>query len=123
MEKFKDYLEKIEDLNKRACVHEVLAWVKESFPMLETRIGWNQPMFTHHGTFILGLSMAKGHLAITPEAAGIREFADKIDEAGYAKTGMIFRIPWDKEVHYPLLEEMIRFNLEDKKDCKTFWRK
>jgi uncharacterized protein YdhG (YjbR/CyaY superfamily) len=32
-------------------------------------------------------------------------------------------IPWDKPMDYELLERIIRFNIEDKKGCETFWRK
>ena len=123
MENFKAHPENMDDLDKRTRVHEVLAWVKDRFPMLETKMGWNQPMFTHQGTFLPGLGMAKAHLSIPPEAAGSRKFAEKIDQAGYSRSSMLFRIPREKEVNDALLEEMIRFNLEDKKDCKTFWRK
>lgn len=33
---------------------EVLDWVAEHYPELELRIAWNQPLFTHHGTYIIG---------------------------------------------------------------------
>lgn len=123
METFKDYISAIEEGNKRERTKEVLTWVKDNFPQLDTRIAWNQPMFTHEGTFILGFSIAKGHLAVTPEPAGIREFTKEIEKAGYSQTKMLFRIPWDAEVDYELLKKMILFNLEEKKGYKTFWRK
>ncbi|MCQ4950818.1 hypothetical protein NE646_14380, partial [Bittarella massiliensis] len=42
------------------------------FPDLTPKIAWNQPMFTDHGTFIIGFSAAKAHLAVAPERAGIQ---------------------------------------------------
>lgn len=74
MELFDEYLERIGDPRHRARIQEVLAWVAETFPELTPRIAWSQPMFTHHGTFIIGFSTAKNHLAIAPERAGLERF-------------------------------------------------
>lgn len=35
---------------------------------------------------------------------------------------MIIRMPWDKTFDYELLDDMIRYNLEDKVNCTSFWR-
>ena len=40
----------------------------EKFPQLKEENKWNQPMFNDHGTFIIGFSIAKGHIAVAPEA-------------------------------------------------------
>lgn len=32
-------------------------------------IAWNQPMFTHHGTYIIGFSAASKHIATPPDRA------------------------------------------------------
>lgn len=87
------------------------------------KIAWNQPMFTDHGTFIIGFSIAKHHLAVAPERAGIIRFSDEIVQAGYEHTKELIRIRWDGPVDYSLLEKMIEFNIMDKADCSTFWRK
>lgn len=123
VDNFDQYIEQIQDKDKRQRTKEVLQWVEKRFPELDKRIAWSQPMFTKGGSFIIGFSLAKGHLAVTPEAAGIEAFSEKIHQAGYTSGSMLFRINWEDPVNYPLLEEMILFNLEDKKDCKSFWRK
>jgi uncharacterized protein YdhG (YjbR/CyaY superfamily) len=108
---------------QRERTEEVLNWVAEKFPNLKPRIAWNQPMFTDHGTFIIGFSTSKKHLAISPELAGIEHFSADIVQVGYEHTKMLMRFPWDRPVDYALLEKMIAFNIEDKADCTTFWRK
>jgi uncharacterized protein len=123
MEIFEEFLSKIENDQQRDYTNEVLEWVTKEYPQLVPRIGWNQPMFTDHGTFIIAFSVAKKHLAVTPEKAGIDHFEDELKGAGYAYTSMIIRFPWDKPFDFNLLAKMIDFNLEDKKDCLTFWRK
>jgi len=123
MEVFSAYLAAIENDEHRRRTIEVLTWVQKTFPSLEPRFAWNQPMFTDHGTFIIGFSVASGHLALAPEGAGIRHFSEKIVESGYNHGAKFMRIKWELPVNYALLEEIIRFNREDKKDCTTFWRK
>ncbi|CAN7737917.1 iron chaperone [Paenibacillus sp. LjRoot153] len=123
MEVFAEFLGRIDNPQHRDRTEEVLTWVSEKFPNLEPKIAWNQPMFTDHGTFIIGFSVAKPHLAIAPEKAGILQFADDIVQAGYDHTKELVRIKWNSPVDYSLLEKMIAFNVADKADCSTFWRK
>ncbi len=56
---FTDYLASISDDQHRAKLADVLGWVSRKFPGLEPKIAWNQPMFTDHGTFIIGFEHSK----------------------------------------------------------------
>ena len=123
MKVFSDYLDRLDNDQHRARTKEVLDWVINKFPNLEARIAWNQPMFTHQGTFIIGFSVSGRHLAVSPERAGMIRFTDEISKAGYSQSKMLFRIRWEEPVNYDLLEQIILFNCTDKADCKTFWRK
>lgn len=123
MEVFKEYLARIDHPQHRARVEAVLNWVMQTFPNLAPRVAWNQPMFTDHGTFIIGFSMAKHHMAVAPEQAGILRFSGEIVQAGYTHSKELVRIPWDGPVDFSLLERIIAFNMSDKAACKTFWRK
>ncbi|MET3194792.1 iron chaperone [Bacillus sp. OAE603] len=123
MEVFAEYLEKIENPIHRERTEKVLTWVINKFPNLMPKIAWNQPMFTDHDTYIIGFSVSKQHLAVAPETVGINHFSDEIVQAGYDHTKQLVRIPWGSEVDYKLIEKMIEFNILDKKDCSTFWRK
>lgn len=123
MEIFTEFLMRIDHQQHRSRMKEVLMWVKEQFPRLKPEMKWNQPMFTDHGTFIIGFSVSRHHLAASPELAGIDRFSEEIVQAGYEHTKMLVRIPWDRPVDFSLLEKMIAFNISDKADCSTFWRK
>ena len=123
MDVFAEYLSGIGNLEHRARTEEVLTWVAERFPNLMPKIAWNQPMFTDHDTFIIGFSIAKQHLAVAPEKVGIDHFSDEIVKAGYGHTKQLVRIPWNDPVDFSLLEKIIEFNILDKADCSTFWRK
>lgn len=123
MEVFAEFLERIDNAQHRARTEEVLGWVLNKFPNLVPKIAWNQPMFTDHDTYIIGFSISKQHLAVAPERAGILRFSEDIVKAGYDHTDNLLRIKWGSPVNYYLLEEMIEFNILDKADCTTFWRK
>lgn len=123
MKVFLDYLKTIDDLEKRTRTEEVLHWVINNYPDLPPQIRWNQPMFTDHDTFIIGFSLAKDHLAVAPELAAINHFSDEIVKAGYDHSKMLIRIPWKSPLDYSLLGRIIDFNILDKMDCSTFWRK
>lgn len=123
MDVFDAFLDRIADTAQRARTQEVLSWTARTYPQLERKIAWKQPMFTEHGTFIIAFSIAKHHLAVAPERAGIVHFSEQIMQAGYDHTQQLLRIRWERAVDYDLLGRMIAFNIADKKDCTTFWRK
>ena len=123
MEAFVEYLAGIENLEHRSRLEEVLSWILKKYPDLVPKIGWNQPMFTDHGTYIIGFSVSKQHMAVAPEAAGIDRFSAEIKQAGYDYTKGLMRIRWDKPIDFSLLGKMIEFNIQDKAEYVTFWRK
>ncbi|MGO4348818.1 iron chaperone [Paenibacillus sp. MCAF9] len=122
MEVFEQYLATIFNPQHRERTEEVLTWVTKKFPNLMPKIAWKQPMFTDHDTYIIGFSVAKQHMAVAPEKAGINRFSEEIVQAGYDNTKELIRIPWASPVDFLLLEKIIEFNILDKADCSTFWR-
>ena len=123
MEIFKEYLKSIANSQHRDRMEDVLGWVIKEFPDLVPKIAWNQPMFTDHDTFIIGFSTAKLHIAVAPEKVKINRFSDEMMQAGYVHTENLVRIRWDIPVDFPLLKKIIEFNILDKVECWTFWRK
>jgi len=123
MEVFEKYLASIDNPDHRERTEEVLKWVVNEYPNMEPLIKWNTPMFSSHSTFIIGFSIAKHHMSVSPEPAGIVHFADDIAKAGYKGTKGLFRIPWNEQIDYELLKKLIEYNIQDKADYKSFWRK
>ncbi|RYM04737.1 iron chaperone [Sporolactobacillus sp. THM7-7] len=123
MDVFADYLSQMDNPQHRARMEDVFSWITKKFPNLKPEFKWNQPMYTDHGTFIIAFSTAKQHMAVSPEKAGIDHFSDEIVRAGYDHSKMLVRFPWDRPVDFSLLEKMITYNIADKADCSTFWRK
>ena len=123
MEDFEKYLTTIENEENRIRMRQVLAWVIKRFPDLRPKIAWNQPMFTDHDTFIIGFSVSRQHIAVAPESVAIEKFSAEIARSGYSQSSQIFRIRWEEEVDFSLLEQIIQYNRKDKADCTSFWRK
>jgi len=123
MDIFKAFLDKIENRQNRDRVEEVLSWISEKYPTLQPKIAWNQPMFTDHQTFIIGFSVAKKHMAIAPEKVAIDKFSEEIIQSGYEHSKELIRIQWDKPFDFSLLGRIIEFNMSDKAESTSFWRK
>lgn len=122
LELFKDFLSNINDIENQKKIEEILLWVNDNFE-LDKRVAWNQPMFTDHETFIVGFSIAKNHISVAPESKAITKFSQEILKSNYTHTKEIFRIKWSDDINYNLLKEIIEYNIEDKQDYDTFWRK
>lgn len=122
MEVFQAFLNKIEDPENKAILTDVLSWVRETYPDLVPVVKWNQPMFTDHGTYIIGFSFSKKHFAVAPEAVTIQHFSDDIKQANYEYTDNIIKIRWEQDIDYSLLAALIDFNILDKIDYSSFWR-
>lgn len=118
-----EFLATIPNDDNRARMVEVLNWVAEHYPELELRIAWNQPMFTHHGTYIIGFSAASKHMAMAPERATIIRFEPVMRERGTDFGKMFSRQPWNKPFDYELLDAFIQHQLTEKQDITSFWRR
>lgn len=119
---YDDYLAKIENPDHRQKMAKVLRWVEERYPNLVGKIAWNQPMFTDHGTFIIGFSVAQKHFAFAGEDEIIAVFGPEFDRLGLFYGKKLVRVSFDQEVPYDLLAKVIEYNIADKQDCQTFWR-
>jgi len=120
---FKPYLEGIDNLLQKERLETIFTFIDQNYPNLKGRIAWNQPMYTYKDTFIIAFSVSKKHIAVSPEQKGIIAFKKQLEDANYVYTQMIFRIPNDAVINLDLLRSIINYNIEDKKELKTFWRK
>ncbi|HFU4514340.1 TPA: iron chaperone [Streptococcus suis] len=66
--------------------------IQKEFQNLTVELKWNQPMFIMNGTFIIGFSVAKNHISITPEAVTMAIFTNDIKAANYEATNNLFKI-------------------------------
>ena len=116
-----EFLATIPNADNRARMVEVLDWVAQHYPELELRIAWNQPMFTHNRTYIIGFSTASKHMAMAPERATMIRFEPVMRERGTDFGKMFARQPWNKPFDYELLDAFIQHQLAEKQDITSFW--
>lgn len=118
---FREYVEGISDPEMREKMESVLVFCSEQYPQLKPRIGWSQPMFTDHGTYIIGFSVAKDHISIGLESTTMEHFADLIKAEGLVAKKMTFQIKRKQAIPEQLLKTIIDQTLVLKKDIHTFW--
>jgi len=122
MEMFQPILDAIDNETHRNKLKEVLTWIHEQYLSLTGKIMWNQPMFIHGKTFIIGFSVSKHHLAFSPEKACIDHFEKAIEASGYKRTKMLVQIKWNQPIDYELLGRIIDHNIKEKAGSDHFWR-
>ncbi|MFH5882243.1 iron chaperone [Liberiplasma polymorphum] len=122
METLNDYLETVENPKIRETLSNIFNWIGLHYPQLEPAIKWNQPMYMHHGTFIIGFSKAKKHLNMAPEEPAITKFEVQLKKLEYHRTKMLIQVKDHQEFSFDLLKSIIDFVIEDKKDITSFWR-
>ena len=113
-----EFLSTIPDADNRERMIDVVL----TYPELELRIAWNQPMFTHHGTYVIGFSAASKHMTMTPEHATMIRFEPVMRERGTDFGTMLARHPWNEPFDYELLDAFIQYQLAEKRDITSFWR-
>jgi uncharacterized protein YdhG (YjbR/CyaY superfamily) len=116
------YFEAGKSSAQRAQLIPLLNWVHTTFPQLTPRVAWNQPMFTDHGTFIIGFSTAKDHLNIALETPTLDHFRAAIEANGDHATKMLWQINFETPVNHDLLAQTIQYNIDTKQATTTFWR-
>ncbi|GMA09090.1 hypothetical protein GCM10025886_22410 [Tetragenococcus halophilus subsp. flandriensis] len=123
MQNLEDYIASIEKKEHQEKFTTLTNAVYSKFPQLQLVFKWNEPMFVYKETFIISFIKTKKHITVSPEVAGIKQFFDRITACGYSMGKSTFRIKWEEAIDYPLLYDIIQFNLDEKQDYPTFWRK
>lgn len=119
---FEDFVNSIENDANRVKFQELLEFVLTEFPELETVVKWNQPMFTAHGTYIIGFSVTKNHINVAPERAGMIHFEEVIKSRDVGFTKMLIQMKWTKPIDFDLIKELIIHNIIEKENTTSFWR-
>lgn len=117
-----EFLDAMRVPEQRETLRGLVEWVSGTWPELEPVIKWNQPMFLHHGTYIIGFSVFAKNIAVGPENALMDRMRAEIEAAGYTTTQRLFRIGWDDPIDRPLLTRIIETQIAEKADVTGLWR-
>ena len=121
MNQIDEYLANISEENQRAKLSELLKWVTKTFPKLALQIKWKQPIFTDHDTYIIGFSVAKKHLTVGLETRNLQHVAPLLEQNGIKHGTNTFKIVFTDKIPYDLLNQIIEYVIDDKKEITTFW--
>jgi uncharacterized protein YdhG (YjbR/CyaY superfamily) len=117
----KDYMETIKEESQRERVTNLINWIEKTFETLKLEVKWNQPMFTDHGTYIIGMSVSKNHLAIGVEARTMERLVEIIEGSEYEHSKMLIKIKWSQAIDYEFLSLIINDIIRDKESVNSFW--
>lgn len=120
---FYDFINNIQNQTQKEKLSSIIQFIDEKYPHFERKIAWGQPMYTDYGTFIIGFSVSSKHISVSPEFKGMEKFREELIKANYNPSTMMFRILNTQEINFDLLKRVIDFNVLDKKNIQTFWRK
>ncbi|EKK20371.1 hypothetical protein B808_5 [Fructilactobacillus florum 8D] len=116
------YLANIKDPAHQACFKNVLTWIDNQFPQLTLEMRYNQPMFTVHKTYIIGLSAATAHYAIGVERSSeMKVIQAEIERLQLSCGKKVIRIPYELPLPTELLQTLITARLKTKANCHNFW--
>lgn len=123
LEKINIHFNKIENEKNRNIVKNLYFEMCEKNPEIEIRYAWNQPMLVSkkNGTFIMMISVAKNHFGIGLELETMNVFEKEIKDNKYGKLKKGITIKYEDYVDQDMIQKMITFTLEYKKDAKGFW--
>ncbi|HHU07961.1 MAG TPA: iron chaperone [Clostridiaceae bacterium] len=116
-----EFFDSIDTAEKQEKMRQVFDWIEKNYPQFDLRVGWNTPMFTDHGTYIVGFSTTKNHFSAGFESKIMEQFQDELRKREISHGKMIVRFPWSEEVDYDLLARMIDYTIDVKKDVQSFW--
>lgn len=116
-----EYIDRIDNLDYQIQFKAVVEWLLKTYPQIKSVYKWNKPMFTDHGTYIIGFSVATKHFTVLPEAYVFQKFLPQIEARKLKHGKKTFQVPFDQEIPYELLKEIIQFTINDKRDVQTFW--
>lgn len=119
--KIKMYFEKVADSNDRAIAIKLYNDLVSLDDNLSILYAWNNPMIKYKETFICGITVAKEHMTLAFENPALEFFKERIESCGYGLNLKTFKIKYDQEIDMKLLEEMVLFSIELKKDTTGFW--
>ncbi len=87
--------------------------IRDAAPEATEKISWGMPTFVFYGNLV-HFAAHKKHVGFYPGASGVEQFLDKLEEYHTSKGAIQF--PMDKPLPLDLIDEIIRFRLEENRN-------
>lgn len=121
-EKIDLYFDQVTDVEARKRVKDLYQQLVNLDPELYILYAWNNPMIKYKESFNCGITVAKAHFTLAFDSVALEFFRERIIDAGYGLNLKTFKIKYNQEIDFALLEDMVLFSMELRKDAKGFWK-
>lgn len=116
-------IQSVSNQNQIDKLNQVFDFILKEFSELNVEIKWNVPMFMYKKTFIIGFSVHKNHISVSPEKTTINNFKKEIISCGYECLNNLFKIQNNQVIDLELIKKIINKNILEKQNCNHFFRK
>ena len=97
-------------LEVQGILRRVRQLVLEIDPELTQTFSYQMPTFKKHGKTVFHFAAQKNHLGIYPTPSAIEHFAARLE--GYQTSKGAIQIPYSIPLDEELIQDLVRFNLE-----------
>lgn len=94
---------------------------RKGLPKAEEVLAWNNPAFAQDGTRLLMLQSFKAHCSLRFPTRFFASQAAAVAAAGYEGGEGFIKLPYDRELPIPLLEELIAARLAEYEATGAGW--
>jgi uncharacterized protein YdhG (YjbR/CyaY superfamily) len=94
---------------------------RAGLPAAAEVLAWNNPAFVQDGTRLLMLQSYKAHCSLRFPTRFFATQADAVAAAGAEAGEGFVKLPYDRELPVPLLEQLIRARLEEYEATGAGW--
>lgn len=121
-EKIEIYFNNTKNSDKIVAENLYFKLIKE-IKEIDYHYAWNHPMIISkkNKNFIMAINTAKEHFTIAIEKEVLHHFKEEIEYNDYKLLQKGFKIKYNQPINYELIQKIIYFTIELKKDHKNFW--
>jgi uncharacterized protein YdhG (YjbR/CyaY superfamily) len=94
---------------------------RQGLPHAEEALHWNNPAFVQDGTRLLMLQSYKQHCSLRFPTRQFATQRDAVEAAGFEAGEGFIKLPYDRELPIPLLQQLITARLDEFKATGAGW--
>ena len=94
---------------------------RDGLPKAEEALHWNNPAFVQDGTRLLMLQSYKQHCSLRFPTRQFASQREVVEAAGYEAGEGFIKLPYDRELPVPLLQQLIKARLDEFEATGAGW--
>jgi len=106
-----DYIS-LQEKSKQASLQKIRTIIKKVAPKATEGISYQMPVFKQNGNLVY-FAAAKNHYGFYPTSKPIEVFKAQLDAKGYTYSKGAIQFPDDKPIPVKLIQEIVKFRIQD----------